>query len=215
MVPARVGSISLLANLSAAILAHLRRPQSSGTMGKTFVYLVKAHFTKGRLVIMTPQVLVRPLEDADLGELFKIFGEILLPGDTFPYPNETTFEQFKEIWMPAASFSFVAICDGRICGAYFVKPQWPGRGSHVATATYMVAPDARGQGLGLALGQHSLVAARERGHTAMQFNQVLSTNLPAVALWQKLGFEIIGTVPGGFNHAVLGPVDTYLMHRFL
>jgi ribosomal protein S18 acetylase RimI-like enzyme len=164
---------------------------------------------------MTAPVILRPLEDADLGELFKIFGEVLLPGDVFPYPNETTFEEFKEIWKPAASFSYVALCDNQVSGAYYVKPQWPGRGGHVATATYMVAPTARGKGLGLALGRHSLEAARERGYTAMQFNLVISTNLPAVALWKKLGFKIIGTVPGGFNHAVLGPVDTYLMHCFL
>ena len=85
----------------------------------------------------------------------------------------------------------------------------------MGTATYMVAQAARGRGLGLTLGNHSLDAARAKGYTAMQFNQVLSTNLPAVALWQKIGFKIIGTVPGGFNHAVLGPADTYLMHRFL
>jgi L-amino acid N-acyltransferase YncA len=164
---------------------------------------------------MTPQVLVRPLEEADLSELFKIFGEILLPGDVFPYPPETSFEQFKTIWMPEASFSYVAVCDGQISGGYFVKPQWPGRGSHVATATYMVASAARGKGLGLTLGRHSLASAREQGYSAMQFNQVLSTNLAAVALWQKIGFKIIGTLPGGFNHAVLGPVDTYFMHRTL
>jgi ribosomal protein S18 acetylase RimI-like enzyme len=178
--------------------------------------LLKAYFTGGSYKIMAvSQVLVRPLQEDDLGALFNIFGEILLPGDVFPYPDDTTFEQFEQIWMPVASFSYVAVCEGQVRGGYFVKPQWPGRGSHVATATYMVAKAARGQGLGLTLGQHSLAAARERGHTAMQFNQVLSTNLAAVALWQKLGFNIIGTVPGGFNHAVLGPVDTYLMHRFL
>jgi L-amino acid N-acyltransferase YncA len=160
-------------------------------------------------------VLVRPLEEADLMALFEIFGAVLLAGDVFPYPIETTLEQFKEIWIAPASFSYVAICDEAIAGAYYVKPQWPGRGSHVATATYMVAPVVRGKGVGLNLGQHSLEAAREKGFTAMQFNLVISTNLPAVVLWQKLGFKIIGTVPGGFNHAVLGPVDTYLMHRFL
>jgi L-amino acid N-acyltransferase YncA len=164
---------------------------------------------------MTDQVLVRSLQNADLAPLFEIFGEILMAGDVFPYPGETTFEQFKKIWLPEASFSNVAICDDQVCGGYYVKPQWPGRGSHVATATYLVSPAARGRGLGLTLGRHSLAAARQKGYTAMQFNLVISTNMPAVKLWQKIGFEIIGTVPGGFDHALLGPVDTYLMHRFL
>jgi L-amino acid N-acyltransferase YncA len=161
------------------------------------------------------QVLVRLLQDTDLKDLYAIFQEIVLGGEVFPYPAETTFEQFKQIWLPEESFSFVAVCEDKICGAYYVKPQWPGRGAHVATATYMVSSTARGRGVGLALGIHSLDAARERGYGAMQFNLVISTNAAAIALWQKIGFKIIGTVPGGFDHLLLGKVDTYLMHRFL
>lgn len=168
---------------------------------------------------MTDKALIRPLEEADFADIFEIFQAVLAPGDVFPYPESTTLEQFKEIWTPPGSFSYVALCDGelrgKIGGAYYVKPQWPGRGSHVATATYMVAPWARGRGIGLELGQHSLGTARACGYRAMQFNLVISTNKPAVALWQKIGFKIVGTVPQAFDHANLGPVDTYLMHRLL
>lgn len=37
----------------------------------------------------------------------------------------------------------------------------------------------------------------------------------AVALWQKLGFAIVGTLPKVFRHPPLGHVDAYVMHRFL
>jgi len=155
---------------------------------------------------------------AEMRELFAIFQEVLRGGDVFPYPEETNQEEFAQIWLPPHSFSYVAVDNsaaGQILGAYYVKPQWPGRGSHVATATYMVAEKARGRGVGRLLGEHSLMAARQRGYSAMQFNLVISTNKPAVALWQKIGFKIIGTVPGGFRHRDLGDVDTYLMHCFL
>ena len=49
----------------------------------------------------------------------------------------------------------------------------------------------------------------------MQFNFVVSTNTAGVALWKKLGFEIVGTLPKAFNHSRLGLVDAYVMHRFL
>ena len=49
----------------------------------------------------------------------------------------------------------------------------------------------------------------------MQFNHVVSTNIGAVALWQKLGFEIVGTLPHAFNHPVHGFVDSYVMFRAL
>ena len=62
---------------------------------------------------------------------------------------------------------------------------------------------------------HSLERAKQRGFRAMQFNHVVSTNTRAVALWQSLGFEIVGTLPGAFRHPVHGYVDGYVMYRSL
>ena len=44
---------------------------------------------------------------------------------------------------------------------------------------------------------------------------VVSTNERAVRLWQALGFEVIGRVPGGFAHPRLGLVDGLMMYRAL
>ncbi len=71
----------------------------------------------------------------------------------------------------------------------------PGPGSHVATASYMVAAEARGRGIGRALVVESLEWARECGFAAMQFNAVVATNTSAVRLYEDLGFTVIGTVP--------------------
>ena len=40
-----------------------------------------------------------------------------------------------------------------------------------------------------------------------------ATNERAVALWRSLGFDVVGTIPGGFRHAQLGNVDLLIMHR--
>jgi ribosomal protein S18 acetylase RimI-like enzyme len=98
---------------------------------------------------------------------------------------------------------------------YKLIPNGIGRGSHVANASFMVDPDAQGRGAGRALGEHCLEEARRLGYGAMQFNFVVSTNSAAVALWKKLGFEIVGTLPRAFRHSTLGHVDAYVMHRFL
>jgi ribosomal protein S18 acetylase RimI-like enzyme len=79
----------------------------------------------------------------------------------------------------------------------------------------MVAPSAQGRGVGRRMGEHCLDEARRLGFRAMQFNLVVSTNEPAVALWKKLGFDIIATVPEAFNHRTLGLVDAYVMYRSL
>jgi ribosomal protein S18 acetylase RimI-like enzyme len=79
----------------------------------------------------------------------------------------------------------------------------------------MVDPERQGHGIGRAMGLTCLDDARRDGYMAMQFNFVVSTNTPAVKLWQQLGFEIAGTLPKAFRHAELGLVDAYVMYRFL
>ena len=98
-------------------------------------------------------------------------------------------------WHPAGGHTFVAALHGRLAGTYLLKANQPGLGSHVANCGYMVASWARGRGLGEALCRHSLDAARGLGFRAMQFNSVVSTNRAAIAVWQRCGFAIVGTVP--------------------
>jgi GNAT superfamily N-acetyltransferase len=91
-------------------------------------------------------------------------------------------------------------------------PNRPGRGSHVATASFMVAPAARGRGVGRLLGEHVVAWAREAGYASIQFNAVVEVNHPAVRLWRSLGFEIIGTVPEAFDHPGAGRVGLHVMY---
>ena len=74
-------------------------------------------------------------------------------------------------------------------------PNRPGRGGHIATGSFMVAPTTAGRGIGRALGEHVVAWAREQDFRGIQFNAVVETNEPAVRLWRSLGFVAIGTVP--------------------
>jgi ribosomal protein S18 acetylase RimI-like enzyme len=49
----------------------------------------------------------------------------------------------------------------------------------------------------------------------MQYNLVVATNEGAVRLWQKLGFHIVGRLPGAFKHPRLGYVDALVMYKVL
>jgi GNAT superfamily N-acetyltransferase len=79
----------------------------------------------------------------------------------------------------------------------------------------MVDPRHVGQGTGRALGQHVLGWARESGFRAIQFNAVVETNEPAIALWRSLGFTVLASVPEAFDHPTHGYVGLLIMHRFL
>lgn len=161
------------------------------------------------------KIFIKPIEEKNLEELFTIFSEISLSGVCWPYAYNLSQEKFKEIWFASGNTGYAAVIDGSMAGAYFVKNQWPDRGSHVATAQYMVSSHFRGRGIGFLLGEHSLKTTKELGFSALQFNLVVSTNKPALKLYEKLGFKIAGRLPSSFDHPQLGLVDTFVMHRFI
>ena len=158
---------------------------------------------------------IRPDTPADADALWAILHAVLAAGDTYAFPPDLTRAEALAAWHPPSGHTFVAEREGQIVGTYLLKANQPGLGSHVANCGYMVAAEARGQGLGEALCRHSLDRARGLGFTAMQFNAVVSTNRGAIALWQRCGFSIVGTVPLAFRHPREGLVDIHVMHRLL
>lgn len=158
---------------------------------------------------------IRPATEDDFEAIWQIFRAVVAAGDTYAYPPDSTPDDARRIWFGGDVRTFVAHMDARIVGTYFLKANQPGLGGHVANAGFMVAPESRGRGVGLAMGQHALASARDQGYLAMQFNLVVSTNARAIRLWRSLGFSIVGTLPKVFNHRELGLVDAHVMHRFL
>lgn len=148
----------------------------------------------------------------DYEKVWEIFSNVVKSGDTYAYDPATKKESLQQLWFGDNMDTFVVVDEhDNVIGTYFMKPNQPGLGSHIANCGYMVHPLHHGKGIGQLLGEHSIRYGRERGYRGIQFNFVVSTNVVAVRLWQKLGFNIIGTTPLGFRHRELGFVDTYIM----
>ena len=160
-------------------------------------------------------IAIRAANEADFEDIWRIFHRVVVKGDSYVFPTDATREDAIGYWLSADFKTFVAILDGAVVGMYKLRPNNTGLGVHVSNASFMVDPDSQGRGIGKAMGLHCLEEARRDGYLAMQFNFVVSTNTPAVRLWQRLGFEIVGTLPKAFRHAELGLVDAYVMYRFL
>ena len=159
---------------------------------------------------------IRPATRADADAIWRIFHAVVAGGDTYTFSPDTPRDQAVEYFLGDGIASWVIEDhDGGVIGIYKMIPNRIGLGSHVANASFMVDPAAHGRGAGRAMGEHCLAEARKAGYQAMQFNFVVSTNTAGVALWKKLGFEIVGTLPKAFQHSRLGHVDAYVMHRFL
>ncbi len=164
--------------------------------------------------MLTPTI--RPFVDADWPVVWPFLHETLLPGDTLAYPPESTESDMHTAWTQAPALSAVAVdVNDRPTGMYYLKANQPGLGAHVCNAGYVVAGAARGRGVAAALCEHSQATARDLGFRGMQFNLVVASNTGAVRLWQKLGFAIVGTLPGAFAHRGLGFVDAHVMFKSL
>lgn len=168
-----------------------------------------------RAEVIGISVHIREATAADWPALYPIFDAIVREGRTYAYPEDLSSEAAQAYWMAAPpGRTVVATEDDVVLGTATMGPNRPGRGAHIATASFMVGPDARRRGVGRALGEDMLAWARMQGYRGVQFNAVVETNYPAVRLWQSIGFEIIGTVPGAFRHVDDGYVGLHVMfHR--
>ncbi|MEV0273841.1 GNAT family N-acetyltransferase [Hamadaea sp. NPDC050747] len=160
-------------------------------------------------------MIIRDAVAGDWPQIWPFFSAIVAAGETYAYPEDLTPESARPLWMEAPPAQTVVAVDedGTVLGSAKFGPNRPGRGAHIATASFMVNPAAQGRGVGRALGEYALAWARAQGYHGMQFNAVVATNEPAVHLWQALGFQIIGTVPDAFRHPTHGLVGLHVMYR--
>ncbi|AKS45645.1 Ribosomal protein S18 acetylase RimI [Octadecabacter temperatus] len=159
-------------------------------------------------------MMIRRATDADWPAIWDMLRPVFRAGETYAVSRDIDEAAARAMWMDAPAATFVAQ-DGEILGTYYIKTNHQGGGAHVCNCGYVTADAARGRGVAGMMCEHSQDAARDLGYGAMQFNMVLASNAGAVRLWQKLGFDIVGTLPSAFDHPTLGTVDGHVMWKAL
>ena len=143
-------------------------------------------------------VVIGPLADADHDALFTLFDEIVESGAGYPHAAPLTRAVFDATWVTPVTLTVVARHhqDGHdeLVGAYYLKPNFPGRAAHIANAGYIVDRSQRGGGIGRLLVEDSIRRAPGLGFDAIQFNLVFASN-PARSLYEELGWREIGRLP--------------------
>ena len=161
-------------------------------------------------------MIIRRADGRDWPLIYPIYAAIMAAGETYAFPEDQSLDEARPWWMEEPpGQTVVAESDGVIAGSAKMGPNRPGRGSRVATASFLVDPARQGQGIGRALAEYTLDWCRQAGFASIQFNAVVESNAPAVHLWQSLGFRIIGTVPESFDHPRRGLVGLHVMFRYL
>jgi GNAT superfamily N-acetyltransferase len=144
-----------------------------------------------------------------LAYLSSVLAAEIESGDTYPMitPMPTAqfaaywFQNFGAIMLLGKYESADDVIEGRdwateCLGSFYIKPNYPGRSSHVSNGGFLVAPAARNRGVGRLMGEAYLAWAPELGYTYSVFNLVYETNVASCRIWDALGFKKIGRVPG-------------------
>jgi RimJ/RimL family protein N-acetyltransferase len=157
--------------------------------------------------------------NSDLPLLAKLYDRIVEEGTSYPHDRRLSQDEFEDYWVKGKS-TVVAYERPRkrepeLLGAFYLKPNWPGRGRHVANAGFIVAPEWRNRGLGWLLGALMLDYAKQLGYRGVLFNLVFSENQVARHLWEKLGFRALGVVPEAVRKNDATYQDAHIMFRSL
>jgi len=136
--------------------------------------------------------------------------EVASAGDTYAMDVPQSVEETRRFW--AGQLVVVSVDGDAVLGSAKLGPNRPAQGAHVGTASFIVSPAARGRGIGRTMGEYAVEWHRVNGFAAIQFNAVVSTNTAAITLWQSLGFETIGTVPGAFRLPDSSYADLHVMY---
>ena len=156
---------------------------------------------------------IREAGPEDWPRIWPFFEAIVREGESYAFPPDLTEETGAAWWMERPPGRTVVAVDGdTVLGSAKMGPNRPGRGAHVATASFMVDPAHTGRGVGRALAEHVVAWARDAGYGGIQFNAVVETNTAAVRLWTALGFQLVGTVPEAFDSRRHGRVGLHVMY---
>jgi len=160
-------------------------------------------------------VQIRTAGVGDRDAIWAILEPVIRAGEPYALPRDMSRCDALAYWLGADRTAFVAEDGGGVVGTCYLRANASGGGGHVCNCGFITGVTARGRGVAKAMCHHALSAARHAGFRAMQFNCVVSTNTAAIALWQTLGFEIVGRLPGAFAHPRNGDVDAFVMYRRL
>ena len=146
------------------------------------------------------QLIVREYRPEDLPALVRIWNEVVEDGVAFPQEELLTAET-GAAFFAAQTYTAAAVDEdtGTVYGLYILHPNNVGRCGHICNASYAVERAARGLHIGEKLVSDCLAQAAKLHFRLLQFNAVVENNIHARHLYERLGFTLLGTIPGGFR----------------
>ncbi len=157
----------------------------------------------------------------EIEQVRTLLNTVIREGKSYPQKQPLTELEFKAYWLLGDAFVVKAHYQSQqfhpeeIIAAFYIKPNFPGRCSHICNAGFIVQSQMRGQGIGRIMGETMLFIAGDLGYKAVMFNLVFETNIPSIRLWESLGFQTIGRIPAALELEQNSYIDALMMYRQL
>ena len=138
--------------------------------------------------------------DAEYHQGFELMNFVIAEGLSWPYLEAfPSLDAYKGYFHSHAAF-LVRFKDSakygsEVLGCFYVKPNFPGRCSHICNGGFITNPKYRGIGVATFMGMNFRRLAKDLGYRASLFNLVFANNEPSVRLWKKLGFKQLAVLP--------------------
>ncbi len=133
--------------------------------------------------------------EVDRSELNRILNESIEEGNAYPQESILSKDQFAAYYLTHEVFVLKIKETKQIVGAFYVKPNFPGRCDHYCNGGFIVDCKFRNLGAGRIMGFYYLRLANLLGYKASFFNLVFANNKPSLALWRNLGFKELNIIP--------------------
>ena len=179
-----------------------------------------ASLKTGRRVQVAP---FRPAEDQQGMDLMNL---IIREGKSWPFIDEfETLDAYQSYFLSHTALCVRALepdvdkdgnssAAGDFLGCFYIKPNFPGRCSHICNGGFITVPKFRTQGVARLMGHVFLQVARDLGYKSAYFNLVFRSNTASVRLWESLGFERVAVLEKAADLVGVDGLDTAYGYRF-
>lgn len=162
--------------------------------GDTYANLLKYVPLEMKLKDETPVTVDFLRTSTDENAVRTLLNDRIEEGMSWPFSKALTEEEFRNYFF--AHTALVVRAPGReVIGAFYCKPNFPGRCSHICNGGFITDPGWRRRGVATAMATAYLRIAKDLGFDAALFNLVFASNIASVRLWDKMGFTRIAVLP--------------------
>jgi RimJ/RimL family protein N-acetyltransferase len=214
----------------------IQKPTSTSSSLSSFLPYITTLPTINNPVTLTSITLNSPSSSL-ISHMHNVFNEIVKEGNTYPQEFPLSLEEFINYFLSYDAFIVLSdegikklkkieeskidddIWNEEFLGMFYVKPNYPGRCSHVCNldiisrfyfkiltktnhfqqkicnAGFVVPKQHRDKQIGKLMAQSYLKIAPLLGYKSSVFNLVFENNTASIKLWKKLGFKEVGRIP--------------------